>query len=70
MVLNNKEDPQLVTLSEEQAADILGFTVKTLQKRRWERKAPPFLKIGRLVRYRLSDIQAFLDSCTVPVDHS
>jgi len=59
------EDPRLVTLSEEEAAPILGFTVSTLRKRRWERKPPAFLKVGRKIRYRLSDLQEYLDACTV-----
>ena len=59
------EDPRLITLSEEEAAPILGFTVATLRKRRWERKPPAFLKIGRKIRYRLSDLHEYLDACTV-----
>ena len=59
------DDPRLVTLSEEEAAPIVGFTVATLRKRRWERKPPAFLKVGRKVRYRLSDLHTFLDGCTV-----
>ena len=59
------EDPKLVTLSEQEVSNILGFTMKALQKRRWLGQPPSYLKIGRLVRYRLSDIQDFLDSCRV-----
>ena len=60
-------NPTLTTLSEAEAARILGFTVKTMQKRRWMRQPPVYLKIGRKIRYRLSDIQQFLDACTVSV---
>jgi len=59
------EDPRLVTVDESRAAQILGFSVKTLRKRRWERKPPAFLKVGRLIRYRLSDLQDYLDSCRI-----
>ena len=59
------DDPSLVTVDEHRAAEILGFSVAALRKRRWLREAPAFLKVGRLVRYRLSDLQAYLDSCTV-----
>lgn len=55
----------LTTCSEHEAAAILGFSVKTLQKRRWLGQPPVFLKIGRKVRYRLSDLHAYLDGCTV-----
>ncbi len=61
----NIDDPRLITLSEEEAAPILGFTVATLRKHRWERKPPTFLKVGRKIRYRLSDLQEYLDACTV-----
>ena len=57
----------LITVDEREAASITGFTVKTLQKRRWMRQPPQFLKVGRLVRYRLTDLEAFLDSCAVTV---
>lgn len=59
------DNPHLTTVDEKEAGRILGFSVKTLQKRRWLRQPPVFLKVGRKVRYRLSDIQAFLDACTV-----
>lgn len=59
------DDPKFTTLDEHEAARVLGFTVKTLQKRRWLRQPPAYLKVGRKVRYRLSDLQAYLDSCTV-----
>lgn len=57
------DDPKLITVDEFKAAEILGFTVKTMRKRRWERKPPTYLKVGRLIRYRLADLQEFLDSC-------
>lgn len=59
------EDPRLITVDESKAAQILGFSVKTLRKRRWERKPPVFLKVGRLIRYRLSDLQDYLESCRI-----
>lgn len=55
----------LMTVDEHEAGRIVGLSVKTLQKRRWMRQPPRFLKVGRLVRYRLSDLEAFLNSCTV-----
>lgn len=58
-------DPALITLNEYEASEITGFAVKTLQRRRWEGLPPVFLKIGRKVRYRLSDLQAYLDACTI-----
>lgn len=48
------------TLTERAAANHLGLSVRTLQKRRFERQDPPYLKIGRSVRYRLEDLDAFM----------
>ena len=55
----------LITVNEKEAARITGFSVKTLQNRRYLRQPPVFLKVGRLVRYRLSDLRAFLEGCVV-----
>jgi len=46
----------------EQAADYLSVTTRTLANWR-SRGIPslPFSKIGRCVRYRLSDLDAFID---------
>lgn len=63
-LLKNRPN-NLQTVDERQAAVITGFTVKGLQQRRWLGKPPTYLKIGRLVRYRVSDLEQFLDSCTV-----
>jgi predicted site-specific integrase-resolvase len=48
-------------LTPAQAAEILGVAVATLGKWRWTRRYNlPFLKVGRNVMYRTSDIAAFL----------
>lgn len=46
-------------------AEFLGVTLASLRKWRWERKGPAFIKIGRLVRYRKEDLEAWLDRQTV-----
>ena len=63
-LLKNRPN-NLQTVDERQAALITGFSVKGLQQRRWLGKPPTYLKLGRLVRYRISDLEQFLDSCTV-----
>ena len=55
----------LQTVSESLASEITGLAVKTLQQRRWLGKPPTYLKIGRLVRYRVSDLIEYLDSCAI-----
>lgn len=55
----------LHTVNEEEAARILGFSLPTMRKRRWLREPPAYLKIGRLVRYKVADLEDFLNSCRV-----
>jgi excisionase family DNA binding protein len=55
--------PQLLTT--EQAAEYLGGLQKnTLEGWRTSGKQLRFVKIGRLVRYRQSDLDAYLESQT------
>ena len=56
-------------LNEREAAEILGVRTGTLSVWRSTRRyALPFCKIGRCVRYRASDIEAFVQSRTVTSD--
>jgi predicted DNA-binding transcriptional regulator AlpA len=43
----------------------LGVATTTLESWRSLRTGPAYLKIGRSVRYRLADLEAWLDSRTV-----
>ncbi|WP_029457182.1 helix-turn-helix domain-containing protein [Solidesulfovibrio alcoholivorans] len=56
----DKQPIQYVVVDEKQAAAYVNLSVKTLQARRAAHKAPAFLKIGRSIRYRLVDLDAFL----------
>lgn len=42
-----------------QAADYLGLKAPTLEKWRSEGGGPPFVKLGRAVRYRVADLDQF-----------
>ncbi len=57
--------PLLKVLSEREAADMLGWSVKTLQARRYRGEPPRYCKVGRSVRYRVNDLQTFLENCLV-----
>ena len=46
----------------EQIAAHSGFTVGTLEVRRARRQGPPYIKIGRKVRYRWGDYLAWVES--------
>jgi len=49
-------------LDTKQAAALLGVKVRTLHDWRQDRIGPPYTKVGHLVRYQLSDLQAWVDS--------
>ena len=44
-----------------QVAQMSGFTPKALETMRALRKGPPYFKVGRRVRYRASDIRAWIE---------
>jgi excisionase family DNA binding protein len=46
--------------TEEEAAEYTNFSRRTLQKWRVVGGGPKYLKIGRAVRYRVEDLDAFL----------
>ena len=52
-------------MNEKDAADYLGWSVKTLQARRHYCKPPRYRKSGRSVRYVLADLEAFLEASIV-----
>ena len=47
-------------LTNREAANYLGLKAATLNKGRCYGDGPPFIKVGRLVRYRKADLDAFL----------
>ena len=52
-------------LTTKQAAQILGVSVAFLERDRWAGARVPFIKVGsRAVRYRYSDLLAYIESCT------
>jgi excisionase family DNA binding protein len=48
-----------------EAADLLGVSDSMLEHMRSLGGGPAFIRIGRQVRYRFDDLQAFLDANTV-----
>lgn len=53
-------------LDTEQAAAYIGVTPRTLEVWRCvKRHSIPYVKVGRLVKYRLADLNAWLESRTV-----
>jgi predicted DNA-binding transcriptional regulator AlpA len=52
-------------LTETQAAQVLSLSIRTLQSWRGKGSGPDFIRAGRAVRYRRSDIQDWVTSNTV-----
>lgn len=51
---------ELQVIGEKQAARLLSVAVQTLRNWRFLKKPPRYIKIGRSVRYQLSDLQEFM----------
>ena len=55
-------------LSEIEVAKILSISRATLQQNRWLGRGIPFLKVGRSVRYAVTDLQAFIEANRVATE--
>ena len=63
---NSKHETKTALLDEKQSADYLGVNPKTLTAWRTNKRYPlQYIKVGRLVRYRLEDLEQFLVSRTI-----
>lgn len=54
-------------LSPQDVKSEFGFSTSTLAKWRMDRKGLKYSKIGKYIRYKRSDIEAFIESMTVEV---
>ncbi len=52
-------------LDEKRLCALLGISSVTATKWRAKAKGPPFIKVGRLVRYRRSHVDAWLHANTI-----
>ena len=59
--MNNELD----LLTEQEAADILLMSPKTLQKRRFDKKPPKWLSLNGTIRYRLIDLKEYLENSVI-----
>lgn len=53
--------PETALFNQSVVALIRDCSVKTIERDRWVGQGIPFIKIGRLVKYRKSDVLAWLD---------
>jgi len=49
-------------LGEREVAKLLGLSVQTLRNRRFLGHPPPYVKLGRSVRYLLADVLAWAET--------
>lgn len=49
-------------VDETEASRMLGTSVRTLQKWRYRGGGPPFVKLGRLVRYDVEDLTEWVEA--------
>jgi predicted DNA-binding transcriptional regulator AlpA len=54
-------------LSPQGVSRVYGFSTSTLAKWRMDNKNLPFSKMGKYIRYKRSDIEAFIESNKVEV---
>lgn len=63
--LNTKQGNPPELLDEGGAADFLGMRPQTLGMWRHKGVGPKYVKVGNAVRYRISDLDAYLEQQTV-----
>ena len=64
-ILQEFEQAPLTTLFDQRIpAAVLGCSCSLMERNRWQGGGVPFLKIGRSVRYRKTDILAWLERHT------
>lgn len=47
-------------LTEAQASKMFGISKSTLRTWRWQKKGPRYYKSGRMIRYKMEDIDTYL----------
>ncbi len=54
-------------ISTPEAAELLGLSASMLERLRWAGDGPPYIHPtgGRVVRYRISDLTAWIERCRV-----
>ena len=65
ITMSENELMKAEVVNEKVAAKLVGMSVKTLQNHRYLGLPPTYVKLGKSIRYRVADLQAYLDECTV-----
>jgi hypothetical protein len=56
---------ECLVMDDHQAAKFLGMSVHTLRKHRTQGVGARYCKLGRLVKYRLADLEAYIEKSAV-----
>lgn len=54
-------------LSPEEISRLIGIPTATLAQWRYRKTGIPYLRIGRLVRYDVADVESYLQRCRIEV---
>ena len=55
----------VILLTEKEVQELYKLNVKTLQRERFNGSGIPYIKLGRRVRYKVSDINTYLEKKTI-----
>jgi excisionase family DNA binding protein len=68
MIARTQDLSEDALLTEDEAADALRISVRTLQAWRMKEAGPPFVRVGRTIRYRRGHIKDWikLNTCGAP----
>ena len=56
---------QAAYLDTKQVSELMGISTVTLERWRVDGAGPPYVKLGRLVKYRRADLDEFMERHTV-----
>lgn len=59
------ENKRLAVVNEKDAAEILNISAQTLQAWRQQKTGPAYVKVGRLVKYRIIDLEDYINRNTI-----
>lgn len=66
MQTNHDLPPHLIAvprlLNTKQASDYTGFSKQWFERHRWKGTGPKYIKIGRQIRYRIEDLNRFIEN--------
>ena len=68
--MSTTDDDAAVLWTSKQVAEVCLTTDAMVNRWRCENRGPKFLRLGRSIRYRKSDVMAWLDAHTVATSES